>query len=197
MTDAPPTATPPEETPPEPRGWPTRWIYLALIAAVIGAGDQATKHWAQRELQPVRQIRLVEGYLQLNLTYVRNPGAAWGFLSRTEGSFRRPFFIGISCVAMIFILYLFVRLQRGQRLLMLALSLVMGGAIGNFIDRVRYNYVVDFLDCRLGSFKWPTFNVADVAITVGVILLFAEMFILPWLRHRKQRRAEDGEAGAR
>ena len=71
---------------------------------------------------------------------------------------------------------------------MVALALVMGGAVGNFVDRMRYNYVVDFIDFRVGHrFKWPTFNVADMAITVGVILLFAEMS--SWLRLGRRRRA--------
>jgi len=181
-------------TEPTARPWPARWLYLLLITTTVGAADQATKHWAQYDLQPVRQQRLLKGYIKFNFTYVRNPGAAWGFLARAEESFRRPFFLIISLVAMTFILYLFLRLQRGQLLLMAALALVMGGAVGNFIDRIRYNYVVDFLDFRVGGFKWPTFNVADVAITVGVIFLFAEMFLLPWLRHRAQSSAasEDG-----
>jgi signal peptidase II len=178
---------------PAPRPWPARWIYLLLITLAVGAADQVSKQWAQYDLQPVRQQRVLKGYVKFNLTYVRNPGAAWGFLARSDESFRRPFFLVISCVAMVFILYLFLRLLHGQVLLMTALALVMGGAVGNFIDRIRYNYVVDFLDFRVGGFKWPTFNVADVAITVGVIFLFAEMFLLPWVRRRAQNKAASEE----
>jgi signal peptidase II len=181
------------EQPEQPRPWPARWIYLLLITVAVGALDQASKQWAQHDLQPVRQQRVLQGYVKFNLTYVRNPGAAWGFLAQSDESFRRPFFLVISCVAMVFILYLFLRLLRGQVLLMVALALVMGGAVGNFIDRIRYNYVVDFLDFRVGGFKWPTFNVADVAITVGVIFLFAEMFLLPWVRRRAQDKATSEE----
>lgn len=178
--------TEPVPAPERRHAWHGKWLALLLITLVVCALDQCTKHWAQHDLQvrPGRRIVLVEGYLALS--YVRNPGAAWGFLARSNESFRRPFFIGISVLAMGFILYLFRRLERGQLLLMTALSLVMGGAIGNFIDRLRYNYVVDFVDFHVGHrFKWPTFNVADVAITVGVVLLFVEMFVLPRLRRRR------------
>jgi signal peptidase II len=180
---------------PPQRAWHGKWLALALVTLVVCALDQCTKHWAQNSLQPRpgRRIVLVEGYLALS--YVRNPGAAWGFLARSNESFRRPFFIGISLLAMGFILYLFRRLERGQLMLMTALSLVMGGAIGNFIDRIRYNYVVDFVDFHVKHrFKWPTFNVADVAITVGVVLLFIEMFVLPRLRRRQARTVQPAPA---
>jgi signal peptidase II len=191
LNSPPPPSTAPERPSPPAakRSRGTKWLVLLLIAVGVIAADQATKHWAQQELQlePGRRIQLIEGYL--SFSYVRNPGAAWGFLARSNASFRRPFFIGISLVAMLFILYLFIRLEPGQRLLLVALSLVMGGAIGNFIDRVRFNYVVDFIDFHIKQkFKWPTFNVADVAITIGVALLFAEMFIVPVLQRRKAHR---------
>jgi signal peptidase II len=185
----------PGQSPPPPVAapappWRGKWLALAIITVVCVGLDQGTKHWAQTDLQHrlTRHVTLIDGYLKLS--YVRNPGAAWGFLARSHRSFRRPFFIGISIVAMLFILYLFRRLEPGQRLMMTALSLVMGGAIGNFIDRIRFNYVVDFIDFHVQRrFKWPTFNVADIAITVGVALLFLEMFVLPRLRRRRQRAA--------
>ncbi len=166
-----------------------KWILLLVVTLISVALDQGTKHWAQVDLQyrPGRHISLIEGYL--TFTYVRNPGAAWGFLSKTSSSFRLPFFIAISLVAMTFIVYLFIRLEPHQRLLTIALSLVMSGAIGNFIDRIRYNYVVDFIDFHIGQhFRWPTFNVADIAITCGVILMFIEMFIMPKYRERPEKK---------
>jgi signal peptidase II len=162
---------------------------MLVVALSVGAIDQASKHWAHTSLaqQPRGRIDLVEDCF--SLTYVRNPGAAWGFLSRRPASFRRPFFLAVSAVAIAFIIYLFVRLQPDQRMLKIALSLVMGGALGNLIDRVRFNYVIDFFDFYLGrTFRWPTFNVADVAISCGVGLLFLDM-ILVSLRQRRERRA--------
>lgn len=173
--------------------WRGKWIALAIITVVAVGIDQWSKHWVENDLQHrlARRVTLVEGYLAF--TYVRNPGAAWGFLAGSHESFRRPFFITISVVAMVFILYLFLRLQPGQHLMMTALSLVMGGAIGNFIDRIRFNYVVDFIDFHVKrSFKWPTFNVADIAISVGVALLFIEMFVMP---RRRKRAATTPAAG--
>lgn len=165
-----------------------KWIILILVALVAVGLDQWSKHWAQTELQhrPHRRITVVEGYF--NFSYVRNPGAAWGFLAKADESFRKPFFIGISVAAMVFILYLFIKLEVGQYLMLYALALVMGGALGNFIDRLRYNYVVDFIDVHLEQrFRWPTFNVADIAISIGVVLLFAEMLLMPILYRRRQR----------
>jgi signal peptidase II len=174
--------------------WPAKWIGLVLITLLVTVLDLGSKEWAQQDLQQriTRRMVLIEGYL--NFSYVRNPGAAWGFLAQADDAFRRPFFIAISLVAMAFIFYLFLRLERGQWLLMTALALVMGGAVGNFVDRLRYNYVVDFIDFHIRHhFRWPTFNVADIAITVGVILLFIEMFFLQ--RYREQALAQQANAG--
>jgi signal peptidase II len=166
----------------------TKWVVLIAIALVVVACDQLTKHWAHEELQrrPGGRITVVEGYAAF--AYIRNPGAAWGFLARAKESFRQPFFVSISVLAMLFILYIHWRLEPGQHLLLVALSLVMGGALGNFIDRVRFSFVVDFIKVHWRHrYEWPTFNVADIAITVGVILLFAEMFLGPFLRRRRLR----------
>jgi signal peptidase II len=169
------------------------WIVLAAVVALVTALDQLSKHWAHTTLRFEHggRIAVVDGYL--DLAYVRNPGAAWGFLARARESFRQPFFLGISLVAMLFILYLHLRLEPGQHLLLVALSLVMSGALGNFIDRLRLRYVIDFIELHLQHrHKWPTFNVADAAITVGVVLLFAEMF-LGAAGRRRARRAQQGE----
>jgi len=182
------TQVPHNDGSPAARPWRGKWLVLLVTVLLLGGIDQWTKQWAQDDLQhrPGRRVTVVDGYLAL--TYVRNPGAAWGFLARSHENFRRPFFIGVSVVAMFFILYLFRRLEPGQHLMMIALSLVMSGAVGNFIDRLRYNYVVDFIDCHIRHrFKWPTFNVADIVITIGVVLLFLEMFVLPWVRRRAIR----------
>jgi signal peptidase II len=91
---------------------------------------------------------------------------------------------------MIFILFVYARLERSQKLLAIALALVMGGAVGNFIDRIRFDYVIDFLDVYVGSYRWPTFNVADIAISVGVFFLFADMVVVS-IRQKKERAAAD------
>lgn len=124
-----------------------------------------------------REITVVSGFW--NHIYVQNFGAAWGFLGGVDEKIRRPFFIGISILAVIVVMSLYRQVQPGQRMLATALSLIVGGALGNFIDRVMYGYVVDFIDWYIttgGEEKhWPTFNIADIAITIGVGLLALEI----------------------
>ena len=112
-----------------------------------------------------------------NLTYVRNTGAAFGLLSKAPESFRIPFFIIIPLVALTIIVLIFKKTQETQLLMITALSLILGGAIGNFIDRLRFNYVIDFLDFHwFNKYHWPAFNVADSTIVVGVALLIFYTF---------------------
>ena len=108
--------------------------------------------------------------------YVRNSGAAFGLMNDMEPGIRRWFFMGISLVAVGLIGMIYRNIDPAQWLLMGSLSLILGGAIGNFIDRIRLNYVIDFIDWHVGdAYHWPTFNIADSAITVGVALLCLEM----------------------
>lgn len=111
--------------------------------------------------------------------YQTNPGAAWGLFSQYPQSFRRPFFISITVLALAFILYLFVfQLNSSHRLMVTSLSLILGGALGNFLDRVRLDYVIDFIMWFIkNQYEWPTFNVADMAISIGVGLIAIEIFI--------------------
>lgn len=109
--------------------------------------------------------------------YVENPGAAWGLLASVDDRLRVPFFHLVSIVAIVFIGLFYRRLEAEQKLLAFALSLVLGGAVGNYIDRVARNYVIDFIDWHWRNrpdLHWPTFNVADSGICVGVVLMLAE-----------------------
>ncbi len=112
-----------------------------------------------------------------NLKYVENPGAAWGMFSRQAPWFRVPFFHIVSIIAIIFMSMYIRRLDPSQTLLLLALSLVLGGAVGNYLDRLVRSYVIDFVDWHWFDdprLHWPTFNVADAAICVGVALMIGE-----------------------
>lgn len=112
-----------------------------------------------------------------NLKYVENPGAAWGMFSGQAQWFRVPFFHIVSIVAITFMSVYIRRLESGQRLLLVALSLVLGGAVGNYIDRLLRTYVIDFIDWHWFDnprLHWPTFNIADAAICVGVALMIGE-----------------------
>lgn len=112
-----------------------------------------------------------------NLVYVMNPGAAFGFLASASTTFRYVFFIGITCLAIVLIIYYLVKSKLGNIVTVLSLTLIFAGAVGNLIDRIRFGAVVDFLDVYIGTWHWPAFNVADSAITVGAILMIWEMII--------------------
>ena len=115
-----------------------------------------------------QSIPIIDGLF--NLTYVRNTGAAFGIFAGSAEIFRRPFLIAVSIVAIGVTLVMVQRLSEDNLWLLTALSFILGGAIGNLIDRVVYGEVIDFLDCYWGNYHWPAFNLADSFITVGVVI---------------------------
>ncbi len=153
-----------------------------LLALGIVATDQLAKAAVVRLMRLGQSIPVLPGYL--DLTFVLNPGAAFSLLATLPESIRNPFFIVISIAASVLIAVYRARYLREQRLASVSLGLILGGAIGNLVDRVRYGVVLDFVDVHVGQYHWPVFNVADSAISVGVTLLLIEMF-LEW-RHEKR-----------
>jgi signal peptidase II len=143
----------------------------ALVGAIV-ALDQATKAWIIKSFALYESRPVVEGLF--HFTYLRNPGAAFSFLANQPEAFRRPFFLGVTAIALTVILAVVTRLPRGRPWTLAALGLVFGGAVGNLIDRVRWGWVVDFLDVFWRTHHWPPFNVADSAITVGMAILIGE-----------------------
>jgi signal peptidase II len=122
-----------------------------------------------------RPHRFIEDYWHFR--YVENPGAAWGMFANLPDTARRVFFHVVSLAALAFIFAMYVRLEPGQRLVRVALALVAGGALGNFMDRLVRGYVIDFIDWHWRNqpgMRWPTFNVADAAICVGVALMLLD-----------------------
>ena len=158
-------------------------VFLTATFLVIFL-DQATKAWIISTMRLYDSFAVIGGLF--NITYVRNPGAAFGFLAAAPPLFRYIFFLAVTVAAILLILhYLHVsRIEASS--LVLALALIMAGAVGNLIDRVRFGEVVDFLDVYLGAHHWPAFNVADSAITVGAAIL-----IVVLLRKRKERTEGD------
>ncbi len=130
-------------------------------------------------------------YVSFSTNYVRNLGAAWGALSGLSDNIRVPFFYLVTCLAVIIIVVYMRSMPVNHRLSIFALSLILSGAIGNFLDRVRLGYVIDWIDVRWNLLGWrydfPNFNFADSAITVGVSLLMFEMLVLDALRKRSER----------
>jgi signal peptidase II len=130
------------------------------------------------EGQRSRPVVVLRDYWQFK--YVENPGAAWGILGRVPENVRVPFFHLVSVAAITFILVFYRRLAEKQRLLQVALSLVLGGAVGNFLDRIIRGYVIDFIDWHWKNdpgLHWPTFNIADIGISVGVALMLGETLL--------------------
>ncbi|MBI4817228.1 MAG: signal peptidase II [Deltaproteobacteria bacterium] len=122
-------------------------------------------------------ISFIDGFWAFR--YVENKGAAWGLFAGVSDRFRVPLFYAISIAALVFIFGYLRKLSDRQRMMAWGLSLVLGGALGNFVDRLHLQYVIDFIDWYAGSFHWPTFNVADAAISTGVGLLILDSVLEP------------------
>ena len=146
-----------------------RWLWLSLLVVIL---DQATKWLAEALLEPFRPLVLAP---LLNLTLMYNEGAAFSFLSNA-GGWQRWFFATFALVMTIALVIWLVRLAKSERVTAAALALVIGGAIGNLIDRVLTGRVVDFIDFYVNNWHWPAFNIADSAITLGIVLLLATAF---------------------
>jgi signal peptidase II len=170
------------------------FVFFAAVAAFCLLSDVLTKAWAEIELtrrSPLEPMVIIEGHLNFALAY--NRGGAWGLLQNASEALRRPFFLVVSLAAIAFIVSLYGKLLPNQRALRWGLPLVLGGALGNLADRVTRGSVVDFIDYRAEWVEsmnqliaklasgwhvtdhWPTFNVADISICVGVGLMAVDM----------------------
>jgi signal peptidase II len=148
-------------------------LFLGALALSIPL-DQLTKEWILRSLSYSDEIPVVPGFF--HITHVRNPGAAFGMLATSPEPVRLFFFVGVTLVAIGLIFSFYRKLAPGDRFSALSLGLILGGAVGNLLDRLRHGEVVDFLHFRLwGGYTWPDFNLADSFIVVGVILLVIEL----------------------
>jgi signal peptidase II len=186
----------PAATTAEALGKPPTFVFFGIIAAISLILDVASKAWAEITLSKRSfldpSIVLVKDHLQFTLAY--NKGGAWGLLQNASEEVRKPFFLLVSILAIAFIVSLYGRLMPGQRALKWGLPLVLGGALGNLSDRITRSSVIDFIDYRadwiesMNTFiaryvsrwsvtdHWPTFNVADIAICIGVGLMAVDMF---------------------
>lgn len=144
-------------------------IFLTCISFVIIGIDQLTKTYVHTQLQLHESKIIIENLF--SLTYVRNFGAAFGFLAQMPMLFRDIFFLSMPPLACGLILYILSTLKKNQTAQIIALSSIFGGALGNYIDRLHYKYVIDFIDFHIFKYVWPTFNIADMAIVGGVGLL--------------------------
>jgi signal peptidase II len=154
---------------------PNALSWLGLSALLIVA-DQWTKAWATASLVYREPVPVIEGFW--NWTLVHNYGAAFSFLS-DAGGWQRWFFGGLAVLISAVLMVILARTPRSDWRTALPFALVIAGALGNLVDRVRFGYVVDFVDWYAGSYHWPAFNVADSAIVVGAVLLVLFSFKAP------------------
>jgi len=141
-----------------------------IIAAVIIIADQITKVIANSELVLYKAVAVMPMF---NLTLMYNEGAAFSFLS-DAGGWQRWFFTIISLVVSIVLIFWIKKLKPEEKFQAIAFSLILGGAVGNLIDRVRLGYVIDFIEIYYNQFFWPAFNIADSAISIGVVILIID-----------------------
>lgn len=146
-----------------------RWLWLSVIVVFL---DQVTKYVALIQLSGRPSVEILPFF---NFVLVFNSGAAFGFLN-DAGGWQNIFFITLASFISLVFLVMIARLKSSELQLAVAFSLVLGGAVGNLIDRFANGYVIDFLDFYYGSWHFPAFNVADSAITIGALLLILDAF---------------------
>jgi signal peptidase II len=148
------------------------FIFGAIAVIVL---DQITKAVITEKLFMYGSYKVIDGFF--SLVYVMNPGAAFGFLAGAPEIFRYLFFISVTVLAILLIIYYILKSKSQGVLIVTSLTLIFGGAVGNLIDRIRFGAVVDFLDFYIGAWHWPAFNVADSAISIGAVLMIWEMLV--------------------
>lgn len=144
-----------------------RWLWLAAIMFVL---DQVTKYWTIQSLDLYESYKIFSFF---SFTHARNYGAAFSFLG-DAGGWQRYLFTGIAILVSSYLVYLLKKNSSADRWINCAYALILSGALGNVVDRVMLGYVVDFLDFDLGFYRWPTFNIADIAIFIGAAMMIFE-----------------------
>lgn len=156
------------------QGWRQSGLYWLWLSVAVLVLDQASKLWVDAAFELYERVEVMPG---LNFTLVYNRGAAFSLLSEADG-WQRWFFAIFALIVSAVILVWLRRVVRADRLQGSGLALVLGGAIGNVWDRLQHGHVIDFIDVHYGNWHWPAFNVADSAITVGVVLLLADTLLV-------------------
>ena len=166
----------PLHTEARPSAW-KKWILFLVLVGGLAGFDQVTKRAVHNNFKLYESRPVIESFL--NLTYVRNSGAAFGLLSRQKPAFLRVFFLSVTSLALIILVIYYARVPWNQMLTLWGLCLIASGALGNGIDRLLMGQVIDFIDVHVNDYHWPAFNVADSAICVGVGFLLIDTFRFP------------------
>ncbi|CCO24518.1 signal peptidase II [Maridesulfovibrio hydrothermalis] len=151
-----------------------KYTLAGIIAVSILILDQLTKIAVREKMAMWTSETIIPGFF--NLVHVVNKGAAFGFLNREDISWQRTFFIVVTFVAMGAIAMLLKSTKNDDKFQIIGLGCVLGGAIGNLIDRILYSEVTDFLDIYFGSYHWPAFNIADIAICIGAFAMIISLY---------------------
>lgn len=167
----------------------TKYVILFSITAVVVVVDQLTKSFIDKHFELEEALKIIPNFLDIH--YIMNTGAAFGIMSRLPNGTKLPFLIGVSILAMFLILYLLIVAKKEKILYIVSLSLVFAGAIGNLIDRIMLGGVRDFILMHIYRLHWPVFNVADSAITVGIVILAYELIIVEPKRERKAKETSE------
>lgn len=154
-----------------------RYRTLLGVGFVVLLLDQITKLWVMASLPYYGAVRVIPGFF--DLVNIRNRGAAFGFLNRSDIEWQFWLFLAATLISVGVIFMLARSARQGDRFLFWGLGLVLGGAVGNLVDRVRFRAVVDFLDFYVGQWHWPAFNVADIAICCGAVLVCLSLWLAP------------------
>ena len=152
-----------------------RYRPMAIGFTVIALLDQITKQLVRQNFELYESMPIIDGLF--NLTYITNPGAAFGLFAELDSVWVNRIFILITFAALPFVVYLYREVESHERRLAASLILVGGGALGNLIDRLTVGPVTDFLDIYIGRYHWPAFNVADSCITIGVVIMISAWFL--------------------
>ena len=152
-----------------------KYVRLVYVGGLIILLDPYTKMLVLKGMPLYHSVAVIPGFF--NLTHIHTPGGAFGFLAGQDAMLRSMVFVFVSTLAICFILYFYLKTASTHFWLATGLAMIFGGAIGNLIDRIRFGKVVDFLDFYIGRMHWPAFNVADSAITIGILIfLFHVVF---------------------
>ncbi len=148
------------------------WVLLVFCIGILLL-DQWTKSMVVQKLPLYQRVEVIRGFF--SLTHVRNTGGAFGIFGGEKGGVGSILFVVVSLIAIGAIVFLYAKIKENEKTLALSFSLILSGAVGNLIDRLRYGEVVDFLDFHLSTYHWPAFNVADSAICIGIGLMALEL----------------------
>ncbi|ACV68405.1 signal peptidase II [Desulfohalobium retbaense] len=159
----------------------TRYALTGGLGAAILALDQLTKLLIQSSIPLYESRTVIPGFF--DLVHIHNRGAAFGFLNRADIEWQTYFFIAVSALAVVLIFQLLRTVDRRDMVLFTGLGCILGGALGNLVDRIRVGHVIDFLDIYIGSAHWPAFNIADIGISIGGICILVSFY------RRKKRHA--------